>query len=489
MGLKYNTRENVLKSTSGGVKLALCYELGLIHETDDLTKIHGFYSEMKRGWIIRERGYYSTGGWGAGSSGDRDGHYIQSNALELLQTIEAKVYVTNAPNVSDLSQIEQMQKRTDKIILLKKNAKKLGLNPDLSDFEETGLKIKPYGGRYDSEKTSGLNSGRGFNPEETVKKYDEAMNVFLNAKGKKTKVDVYTIEANVIKSGNTLVAFRTKDKKIILNSQRLQCSRFETKVLGGQSIIQKKIREIADLSIPLNVLESAKLKLSETRVIEQGPQEEFNTNSGPQHFTGSLLLENNGRKFLMDLDRREIQHGIWNPFFCEVNKKSKSVVEAYDSMMPDEVKQAIKDGIETERQGEWFFINTGKTLKVTEDEIFMWASKDDLYKFGVMASKISHGKGRPNSLYIVQNSKDTTLNGLACGIVSHSGREHKDLCLGGVYNYVAEEFSGAAPRIESQDFSKDASMGISDFESLELKLWRVVANTTVSNFTIEGNVD
>lgn len=484
MGLKFNSTLKVLTSVSGGIRLALNPYLGIIHRFDDMEDIRGFYSEARKGWVISERPDYSSGGWGSGSTGDRDGSYTYENARQLLTVIGARIWEVNidVENLSNLSVFESLQKKTDKIVALKKRARQLGLNPDLTDFEKTGLKVRDGTSHYDKV----LNQGRGINPAETVEKYENAVAVFLNGKGKATVIDSYRIEKNSVHLDKTLVAFRSKEGKVILNSQSLPCSEFERKVLGGQSIIQKKIREVASLSIPLNVLDSAGLKLNETRVIESGPEETFEIKGQDRHFTGSLLLENSGRKFLMDLDRREVEHGIWNPFFCEVDSKSDSIKSAYDSMTPEEVKTAQKNGVPVLRQGEWFFIDTGKSIEIGKGEAFSWETEENKTKFGVLRSQISHGKGRPNTLFRVQNHTDKSLNGLVCGIVEHSGREHAPLNLGG----TVKEFHGHNHTSELKETElKYVHTSLDDGESMTLKLWKVVPNTTVSNFTIQGDVD
>lgn len=494
MGLKYNTREQVLKSRSGGHHLVLLPEIGLVVDHDDITKVHAFFSETKKAWIIQKKPYYSSGGWGSGSRGDRAGSYIHENTVALLRCVSAKILESNAPDLSDLESFSELQERTKKIIKLKAQAKKLGLDPDLSEFEESGLELKPYKKYsflplfYHPQDDDSINSGRGYNPSEVFEKYSMACEVFKTGKGKTTQVETYKIGPNEIRLNSTLVAFRTKEGKVILNSQRLPCSEFESKVLGGQSLVQKLVREIADMTIPINVLDSAGLSLSETRIIEQGPEEDFTIQGTKTHFTGALLLENSGRKFLMDLDRREVQHGIWNPFFCEVAPKAESIGQAYDSMIPNEVKEAMDKGIEVLRQGEWFFINTGKTQVIQKNEYFLWESEGTENLFGVRSSNISHGKGRPNSLLILKNSPDESLNGLACGIVTHSGREHAPLCLGGTITEF-KNYNNKTEGLKTKTLTEKSSLSLDDGESMDLKLWKVVPNTTVSNFTITGDID
>ena len=233
--------------------------------------------------------------------------------------------------------------------------------------------------------------------------------------------------------------------------------------MGGQSLIQAEVRKLSKYNIPFNILESAGLKLSETIVMEQGPEEDFQLRNEVRHFTGALLLSNADRVFLMDIDRQEIKHQIFNAFFVEVSAHVKSISQAYESMKPQAVLDAEKAGTEVLRQGEWFFIATGKTLKVRSEKVLRWDRTTEERQV-VLRHDISHGKGRPNSLYKPVGFGD--LDQYVCGTVEHSGREHKPLDLG------QEE---------------ETSSGNGDFTTF--KLWTVVGNTTVSNFTIKGDID
>ncbi len=176
-------------------------------------------------------------------------------------------------------------------------------------------------------------------------------------------------------------------------------------------------------------------------------------------------MENSGRKFLMDIDREEIQHGIFNAFFVEVNSNVNSISQAYDSMKPQVVKDAEEKGIEVRRQGEWFFIKTEETLKIKDDLVYSstWSldREETKPKQYLLHSNVSHGKGRPNSL--LKPIGFNELDQYVCGVVKHSGREHKDLDLG-------------VKEIERSEMS-------------QYDLWILVPNTTVSNFTISGEVD
>lgn len=75
-----------------------------------------------------------------------------------------------------------------------------------------------------------------------------------------------------------------------------------------------------------------------------------------RHFAGALVLRVEDKYFLFDADREELSHCGFNPFFTQLPAPASSVAEAYNLLMPAEVRQAIDQGVEVMRQGEFFFI-------------------------------------------------------------------------------------------------------------------------------------
>ena len=80
------------------------------------------------------------------------------------------------------------------------------------------------------------------------------------------------------------------------------------------------------------------------------------TDQEERHFTGASLFEVEGKTYLFDIDRKEIENNIFNPFLASINGKPKTIEEAYDLLKPLEVKKAERQGKKVLRQGEWFFI-------------------------------------------------------------------------------------------------------------------------------------
>jgi hypothetical protein len=463
---KIMLKDQVLSKGGGARRVILDYTAGLIYSYLNPGHIVGVY-ESGKGWITLKSPAYHQGGWGNPSTGDADGYHTIENARSLVRAIQGKLFEVNLREFTSQSELDKLNKEiaeSNRLIEARsKIAGKLGRNyNDDRIYPLESVKVESLRGNAVSPK--------GRDVIKIAETYNGAVKVFTERTGREVKVDSYTISADHITQGNTVVAFRDAAGQVFMNSQVLGLSNFEREFMGSQSLIQSEVRKVAKYNIPFNVLAAAGLKLSETRVIETGPEETFSIITQrygapleERHFTGALLLENDGRKFFMDVDREEIKHKLFNVFFVEVDSKVKSISEAYESMKPQEVRDAERSGTEVQRQGEWFFIKTDKTLKVLSENVIEWDRSREKNQV-VLKHLVSHGKGRPNSLYKPVGFGD--LDQYVCGTVRHSGREHRDLDLG-------------------QD--EVTSSGNGDYTTFTL--WRLIPNTTVANFTIEGDVD
>jgi len=234
-----------------------------------------------------------------------------------------------------------------------------------------------------------------------------------------------------------------KSKGIVLgNSARLEHveSMFGRRTRGQtrvQAIMAEKIP-----TIPFNVFKEAKLNLRTIKVLDNGQGEKitrFKMNEyGSRHlgkdgypvfetvhFTGAKLFEVDGRQFLFDLDREEIKHNIFNPFLVELQTKASSIVEAYESLKPQAVKDALSKGSKVIRQGEWFFIPTKQPSQTFIDKHYKkvkdWNKKMILPELSLRA-----GNNRPN---IVKLGFEANAMVYVKGLVRHQGREHRDVTL------------------------------------------------------------
>lgn len=480
--LKIDQKLGIIFCGSGSRRAALDFTSGIIFAAKNPGVTLATFE--RDGWLMPSQPKYSRGGWGRSGSGDADGNALWENALMLLKACRARVNGVNISALTALDELERMQKLSAKMALLESEAKKHGLTKDLQiDFKYSGDRLQKYSlagkiNRYSGYRSHGM---RGENPLELVARLEKAVGVFIEGRGKPVRVGEYRVEPKLVTQNGVTVALRDEAGNVVMNSQVLALTAFEWTFLGGESLVQNAIKKIAKYSIPFNVLASAGLRLNETKIVENGPEETFTIDGESRHFTGALLLENAGRRFLMDVDRIEIGHGIFNAFFVEVTPQVTSIAEAYESMKPQEVKDAESAGVKVLRQGEWFFIPTAKTVTVPRGSIKSWMPQGrelEESPQGVTRKSISHGKGRPNALFTPFGFGE--LDELVCGFVSHTGREHKTLSLG-VYTEDAKDvLEGTMQRTWGENTPDD---------KITFDLWRVIGNTTVSNFTIQGAVD
>lgn len=200
--------------------------------------------------------------------------------------------------------------------------------------------------------------------------------------------------------------------------------------------------------LPFPVFEQAQMDLSTLNILEQGGAETVKRKQmrysakekkrveylqevhlQEVHFTGASLfsiassVDGTRTVYLFDLDRNEIKHGIFNPFLVKMPHDVASIKEAYEALKPDEVKKALKKGLNVRRQGEWFFIPLPKSKQnVKPDMEPGWG--DNRGKKVVTRIELRAGPNRPNYAQMGVAKKS-----LVKGIISHAGREHKDLRL------------------------------------------------------------
>lgn len=143
---------------------------------------------------------------------------------------------------------------------------------------------------------------------------------------------------------------------------------------GQERECQRVLQEAGAIPIPFNALTEAGIHPKEVHIVEKGEGETItrmrtipgrmengtwksqHDEESTEHFTGSCLFEAKGQMFLFDIDRREIEHKVFNPFIVKLPHAVQTIKEAYDSLMPQAVKEAIAGGKQVQRQGEWFFI-------------------------------------------------------------------------------------------------------------------------------------
>lgn len=313
------------------------------------------------------------------------------------------------------------------------------------------------------------------------------LTTYLNTESSMARFQNYFVD------GNTLY-FRTTDNSLHIPKliEHVIATKISHKgmqlIVGNSSVLpylerkgqrlnnkQTEVQRILSALIPMlpfSVFEQAKLDVQKLVIVEQAKdetvqlstrnpkyKEKFNSDTGemepvndepetllvPRHFTGASLFRIGSEFYLFDVDRREIEHGIFNPFLVNLPKAAKTIAEAYNSLKPQAVKDAEKKGLEVLRQGEFFFIPVdAKTNAGIEALLSAGVHRGELDSL-----TLSAGPNRPNYAHGIEvkdgarlKRSDLEWNAhrsvkadavFVIGEVTHSGREHAPLELNGWY--------------------------------------------------------
>lgn len=292
----------------------------------------------------------------------------------------------------------------------------------------------------------------------------KSINCFLSGKtgkfGKYMSVEnalVYrtlvTLRSGDFETRQDLVAVRLSSGLLLGNSSILPL--IGRSVSFGRESLNRSVSEIQTrLSqvlpmLPFTVFQETGLSISNVKIIDQGIEEtvtrkiinpKFERYNEKQkdvpefiaetvHFTGAKLFESDGVQFLFDIDRVEIEKNIFNPFLAKMPSSVKSIFEAYESLKPEVVKQAEKQGLKVLRQGEWFLI---PSLEFPENE----NATDKILKETKTQGatfRLQAGQNRPNNAaYGFKIGDESYISGK----LEHSGREHAPIILKGWYRVV-----------------------------------------------------
>ena len=83
---------------------------------------------------------------------------------------------------------------------------------------------------------------------------------------------------------------------------------------------------------------------------------------GYWHILGGVLLKKEDDTFLCALDEGSY-------FVAQLSEPAQTVEQAFESLKPEAVKQAMSKGLDVKRQGEWFFIPTGLDDQTLADSL------------------------------------------------------------------------------------------------------------------------
>lgn len=120
--------------------------------------------------------------------------------------------------------------------------------------------------------------------------------------------------------------------------------------------------------IPFSALDAAGVAARSLEIIDRredayhevpDPTPEDPEHKRTEHTLGAVLFSHEGRFLLSSMDENE-PWGMRSYFLCQLPKEVTSIVEAYDSLVPDRVKEwrSSPANPKDARQGEWFFLPT-----------------------------------------------------------------------------------------------------------------------------------
>lgn len=228
---------------------------------------------------------------------------------------------------------------------------------------------------------------------------------------------------------------------------------------GGRLKIQEVLQDCMPM-VPFRLFTETRLDLNLLSIIDKAPDEMIDVGRKEKgkpvltHFTGAMLFKigvrsrsrgvtgETERFFLFDIDRNDLALKNFNVFLSRLGRPATSIEDAYDSLKPDEVRNAERFlKRPCDRQGEWFFIPVQGDFKTKK------------------LPSYSNGLGRPAKVRAELRSKgnrphfveELSEEGYVRGKVTHGGFEHKPI---------------------------------------ELETWhKPVPNTAVESFKISGAVD
>jgi hypothetical protein len=228
-----------------------------------------------------------------------------------------------------------------------------------------------------------------------------------------------------------------------------------------------------------------------------------------RHFTGGCIFAIGDNTYLFDVDRQELtENKIFNPFLVKLPRRAKSIAEAYDMLVPEEVKRAIDAGKQVRRQGEFFFIRQDKDPAITvldEEEKHILKFVPSRYGFGLTLTRDAFHDTEP-----LPTHADGFGRVRAPAFDPHNPVHSEFQGAAVLYKTVAEKAENIQPKpgsigkgnSRSHTVEKFVKVGNDTFVSGKISQqqrqhgdhmlegwWKVVPNTAVFSWTITGNID
>jgi hypothetical protein len=191
------------------------------------------------------------------------------------------------------------------------------------------------------------------------------------------KEDWYGWEKQTVKD-EEILAYRFQDGSCICNANELRTTGYGTIYRAsdreGENQIQKILQHYGAVPLPFTLFTESNLDvrdfswvckptpetvtvLREKTVYNNETREyDHSQEAIDRHFVGAAIFKIEDEIFFFDVDRQELEHGIFNAFITKIPKIATTIKGAYDLLMPDEVRTAIQEGTEVLRQGEFFFV-------------------------------------------------------------------------------------------------------------------------------------
>jgi len=227
-----------------------------------------------------------------------------------------------------------------------------------------------------------------------------------------------------------------------------------------------------------------------------------------RHFTGACVFTIDENYYLFDIDRQEItEHKIFNPFIVRLPGPVSSVKEAYELLVPAEIKEAIAAGTDVKRQGEYFFIRVSDEcpvkVELTDEEKQIIRFPPSRNGFGIHDSYHTNGIHvflnddiRPYTEYDKDWEKDPVKVEFQKYALKFKKLQDKYNGAMAIPGEIGKG-SSATHKVEKYVKSGDLAYVSGKVEQsrrqhgdLILNGWyRVVPNTAVTSWTITGKID
>lgn len=191
-----------------------------------------------------------------------------------------------------------------------------------------------------------------------------------------------------------ILAYRFPDGSCICNANELDTTGYGTiyrkSNREGEIKIQSILQHYGAVPLPFTLFKESKLDVRDfswickptpetVTVIREKEVYDRETNRRTtvnekidRHFVGAAIFKIENEIFFFDVDRQELEHGIFNAFITKIPKVARTIKGAYELLMPDVVKSAITEGIDVKRQGEFFFVKISDisilTPSLTDEE-------------------------------------------------------------------------------------------------------------------------